>query len=485
MANENHHHHSHDHDELQSLKLGDLTSVGIDIGSSTSHLMFSHLHVGYPSLHCRRPEVLERWILSRSPVLLTPFSQDWTIEMSPLEELIQSSFKEAGLLPQEVDTGAVIITGEAARRSNAKNIVEYFSTQSGGFVCATAGPRLELILAAHGSGAMHLSKDKGLNLINIDVGGGTTKIGVIKSGRLVDGGVFNVGARVLAFEGGVLTRVERAGRSFLEQVGYPHSIGDPLDSEACSLVSRKMSEALFRIFGGETPPDEMVVSPFTGDPPFHEVDGVIFSGGVSEYIYGREQRTFGDLGPNLGNELKKHAQGFGWTILNGVEGLRATVIGASQYSLQLSGETIHIPDVDALPLKNIRVYPVKVEWGPDVAAKSQKSVLGTIETMDPEVRGEPFALVIISPPFLGYGMALELAKGLRGALESLTPQDRPRVLVFEQNIGRVVGEAIGDELKALCIDEVSLSELDFIDIGRPMNGESFVPVVIKSLVFER
>ena len=479
------HHHSHDHDELQSVKLGDLTSVGIDIGSSTSHLMFSQMHVGYPSLHCRRPEVLERKVLSRSPVLMTPFSHDWTIEMTPLEGLIQTSFEQAGLKPEEVDTGAVIITGEAARRSNAKNIVEYFSNQSGRFVCATAGPRLELLLAAHGSGAIRLSQEKGLNLINIDVGGGTTKVGVIKHGRLVDGGVFNIGARVVAHEDGKWTRVERAGRSFMEQVGHPISVGDPLDSGACSLVSRKMSDLLFGIFGGATPADEMVVSPFTENPPFHGVDGVIFSGGVSEYIYGREQRLFGDLGPNLGDELKRHAEDFGWRIFDGVEGLRATVIGASQYSLQLSGETIHIPDVHTLPLHNIRVFPVRVEWGPEVAAKSQKSVLGAIETMDREVKGDPFALVIITPPFLGYGMALELAKGLRGALKSLSPQYRPKVLVFEQNIGRVVGEAMGEELKTLCIDEVTLSELDFVDIGKPLNEGTYVPVVVKSLVFER
>ncbi len=484
MSDQHDHRHSHDHDELHGVKLGRLTSVGIDIGSSTSHLMFSQMHVGYPSLHCRRPEVLEREILSRSPVLLTPFSHDWTIEMKPLEGLVQTSFGQAGLKPDEVDTGAVIITGEAARRSNAKNLVEYFSTQSGRFVCATAGPRLEMLLAAHGSGAIRLSQEKGLNLINIDVGGGTTKVGVINRGRLVDGGVFNIGARVVAHEDGKLIRVERSGKSFLEQVGHPVSVGDSVDPRWCALVSGKMSEALFGILGGTTPADEMVVSPFTEGPPFHDVDGVIFSGGVSEYIYGREKRVFGDLGPSLGDEMKRRTEDFGWALLDGIEGLRATVIGASQYSLRLSGETIHIPDLEALPLHNIRVYPVRVEWGPDVAVKSRKSVLGAVETMDPEVKGYPFALVIVSPPFIGYGMALELAKGLRSALESLSPSDRPKVLVFEQNIGRVVGEAIGEDLKTLCIDEVTLSELDFVDIGRPLDHETFVPVVVKSLVFE-
>ncbi len=477
------HGHSHDHDEFLGESLGNLTSVGIDIGSSTSHLMFSRMRVGYPSLHTRRPEVLERSVLSRSPVLLTPFSQDWTIETQPLKELINKSFEQAGLGPDDIDTGAVIITGEAARRSNARSIVELFSDEAGHFVCATAGPRLEMLLAAHGSGAINVSRERGLNLLNIDVGGGTTKVGIIRSGRLVDGGTFNIGARVVAYENGVLRRLEKTGQRFLEQVGRPLAIGDGVDNGVCELLSHKMSEVLFGIFGGEKPMDELVVSPFAELPDLNEIDGVIFSGGVSEYIYGREQRTFGDLGPQLGQQIKERARELGLTILDGIEGLRATVIGASQYSLQLSGETIHLPDMNTLPLRNLRVVVVVVEWGNSVAEKSEKAILATLRSMDPEVKGEPFALAVISPPFLGYGTALELAKGLRAALEALAPQDRPRALVFGQNIGRVVGEALGDELKIPSIDEVSLSELDFIDIGSPADKDSYVPVVVKSLVF--
>lgn len=490
MAKDKHDHHdqshghTHDHDEFQGVNLGNLTSVGIDIGSSTSHMMFSRMRVGYPSIHTRRPEVLERSVLSRSPVLLTPFSKDWTIETEPLKNLLRQSFAYAGLNPNEVDTGAVIITGEAARRTNARAIVDIFADESGRFVCATAGPRLELLLAAHGSGAILVSRERGLNLLNIDVGGGTTKVGVIKNGRLVDGGVFNIGARVLAHDGGVLSRLEKTGRYFLEEVGRPLAIGDRLDMDLSKLVSQRMSNVLFGILSGGKATKELVVLPFAQVPELDGIDGVIFSGGVSEYIYGREQRTFGDLGPYLGQQIRDRAQERDLTILDGREGLRATVIGASQFSLQLSGETIHIPDPGVLPLRNLRVVVVTVQWGDSVAEKTEKTILTTIRSMDPEVRGDPFALAILTPPFLGYGMALELAKGLRRALLSLDSTDRPEALVFGQNIGRVVGEALGDELKILSIDEISLSELDFIDIGSPTGEDFYVPVVVKSLVFE-
>ena len=97
-----------------------LTSVGIDIGSSTSHLMFSQLLIGYPSVLQRKPLVLERNVIARSPILLTPFSGDWNIEAGPLRELIEETFAAAGLGRNDIDTGAVIITGEAARRETRR-----------------------------------------------------------------------------------------------------------------------------------------------------------------------------------------------------------------------------------------------------------------------------------------------------------------------------------------------------------------------------
>ncbi len=480
-----HQHHDHDHDGIRGEYLTTLTSVGIDIGSSTSHLMFSRLHVGFPSLHRRHPEVLERRVLSHSAVLLTPFTQDWTIELEPLKDLIQTAYEQAGLTPQDIDTGAVIITGEAARRHNARRIADLFSDEAGRFVCATAGPRLETVLGAHGSGAVHLSREQGLNLMNIDVGGGTTKVGLISKGRLIDAAAFNIGSRLVAFdEEGTLTRVEKAGRKFLDELGYSISIGDKLDSEACALLSHRMVKVLFGTLQGEEPPwMDLTITRFSKASPLEHIDGVLFSGGVAEYIYGREPSTFGDLGAYMGKEIKKQAQELGLQVFEADEGLRATVIGASQYSMQMSGETIYVPDANGLPFRNLRVFPVSVSWQPPVAQGAEMAFLASIRSIDPEVKGEPFALAVASPPFLGYGLALELAEGIRAALERLSPQERPVALVFEQNIGRVVGESLAERFKLLCIDEVSLSELDFVDIGQPVSSDSCVPVVVKSLAF--
>jgi ethanolamine utilization protein EutA len=474
--------HGHDH-EGSAEPHTHLVSVGIDIGSSTSHLMFSQLAIGYPSAHRRRPEILERKLIARSPVLLTPFTGDWNIEAGPLAELIDGSFRAAGLTREKIDTGAVIVTGEAARRENAQKIAELFSAQAGQFVCATAGPRLEALLAAHGSGAVGRSREEATTLLNVDVGGGTTKVSLIEKGRVVGVTALNIGARLIAFdERGRITRLEQSGKKFLQKVGCKRGLGESVDPAELSEVAAKMAAVLFdQIEGEEAPWSEIRIMPLL--PQLPQIDGVLFSGGVSEYIYGREAGSFGDLGALLGKEVRGQAQKRGYTILDSSEGIRATVIGASQYSMQMSGETIFIPNPKILPLRNLRVSPVQVSWDAPIGEKAAKAIRSTIAATDPEVKGAPFALVFISPPFLGYGAAQDLATGIRRALAEVPASERPQMLVFEQNIGRVIGEALGKELSIPCVDEISLGEMDFIDVGKIVEGEDYVPVVIKSLAF--
>ncbi len=473
--------HGHDH-EGASEPHSHLTSVGIDIGSSTSHLMFSELAIGYPSVHRRRPEILERRVIARSPVMLTPFRGDWKIEAVPLAKLIDESFAAAGLSRDDIDTGAVIITGEAARRENAQKIAELFSAQAGQFVCATAGPRLEALLAAHGSGAVGRSLDEALTLLNIDIGGGTTKVTLIEKGRIAGVTALNIGARLIALNGGdCIARLEESGKRILRSLGMPWSMGDAVSPATLERVAREMARLLFdTLENGKPALSDLMVLPPLGQLP--RIDGVIFSGGVSEYIYGRECGAFGDLGPLLGREARAQAERRGLPLIDSSEGIRATVIGASQYSMQVSGETIFIPDPKMLPLHNLRVILVRVDWGAPVAANAEKAVRAALAAADAEVRAAPFALVFVSPPFVGYGAAQDLAAGIRAALAGLPTDERPRMLVFEQNVGRVIGESLSD-FGLPCVDEVALGELDFIDVGRLVEAEGYVPVVIKSLAF--
>lgn len=474
--------HGHDHEGAVGPHTH-LTSVGIDIGSSTSHLMFSRLLIGYPSVLQRKPIVLERNVIARSPILLTPFSGDWNIEAGPLKELVDATFNQAGLSREAIDTGAVIITGEAARRDNAQKIAELFSDETGRFVCATAGPTLETIMAAHGSGAVLKSREQGLTLLNIDVGGGTTKVSIIDSGRIRATTALNVGARLLAHDTEeCIVRLEKAGRRFLRDLGYDLDFGAKLSVDLKERLAKRMAQALFdaMMTGAEPWCDFHITAPLGELPP---IDGILFSGGVSEYIYGREAARFADLGPYLGRAIRNEAEKRGFNILEAGEGIRATVIGASQYTVQLSGETIFIPQNMALPVRNLRVFVASVDWQAPVAERTAAAARKTLVERDEEVRGAPFVLAFSTPPFSGYGSVLEMARGIDQALESLPLEDRPVALVFVQNIGQVVGGMLSAKWNMPCIDEVSLSELDFIDVGEVVQGECFVPVVIKSLAF--
>jgi ethanolamine utilization protein EutA len=487
MAIITHEHHGHgDHGHDHEGAVGPhthLTSVGIDIGSSTSHLMFSQLLIGYPSVLQRKPIVLERNVIARSPILLTPFSGDWNIEAGPLKELVDSTFNEAGLTREDIDTGAVIITGEAARRDNAQKIAELFADDAGRFVCATAGPTLETIMAAHGSGAVQQSRELGLTLLNIDAGGGTTKISVIDNGKIRATTALNIGARLMAYDGAdSIIRLEKGGRRFLNDLGHNLDFGSKVSEDLRARLASRMAQVLFdAMMKGEQPWEDLYVSPPLGALP--AIAGILFSGGVSEYIYSRETAAFGDLGPYLGQAIRNEAEKRGFNILEAGEGIRATVIGASQYTVQLSGETIFIPDSMNLPVRNLRVFVAQLDWDTPVAAKTETAVRNILGERDDEVRGSPFVLAFATPPFAGYGAVQDMAKGIDRALEALPAEDRPVVLVFAQNIGQVVGGMLSTKWNMPCIDEVSLSELDFIDVGEVVDGEGFVPVVIKSLAF--
>jgi ethanolamine utilization protein EutA (predicted chaperonin) len=487
MAIITHEHHGHgDHGHDHEGAVGPhthLTSVGIDIGSSTSHLMFSQLLIGYPSVLQRKPVVLERNVIARSPILLTPFSGDWNIEAGPLKELVEVTFNEAGLTREDIDTGAVIITGEAARRDNARKIAELFADDAGRFVCATAGPALETIMAAHGSGAVLQSRELGLTLLNIDVGGGTTKISLIDNGKIRATTAVNIGARLVAHDGAdAIVRLEKGGRRFLNDLGHNIDFGAKISEDIRERMARRMAHVLFdAVMKGEQPWGDLYVSPGWAELP--AIDGILFSGGVAEYIYSREAKAFGDLGPHLGRAIRDEAERRGFNILEAGEGIRATVIGASQYTVQLSGETIFIPGNMNLPVRNLRVFVAQVDWETPVADKTETAVRNVLRERDAEVRGSPFVLAFATPPFAGYGAVQDMAKGIDRALETLPVDDRPLALVFGQNVGQVVGGMLLAKWNMPCIDEISLSELDFIDIGEVVDGEGFVPVVIKSLAF--
>jgi len=205
----------------------ELTTVGIDIGSSTSHLMFARVRLQRKTQALSSQfVVIERSILWKSPILLTPFLDDGSIDAVRLGDFIADSYAAAGIAPKSIDTGAVILTGEAIKRTNARAIAELFAGDSGRFVCASAGHHLESVLAAHGSGAVALSRENATTILNIDIGGGTTKLAVVRGGNVVATCAFAVGGRLLAFDAdGVLERMDESASLAAAAIGVRLAVG--------------------------------------------------------------------------------------------------------------------------------------------------------------------------------------------------------------------------------------------------------------------
>ena len=339
-------------------------SVGIDIGSSTSHLMFSRLVLRrLGSELSSRFVVVHREITWKSGILLTPYLSRYEIDVKRLLDFFDQAYRSAGVDPEGIDTGAVIITGEASRKENAEAITALFSKQAGKFVCVTAGPNLEAMMAAYGSGAVRRSveEDRDKTVMAVDVGGGTTKIAIVRGGIVQETAVTNVGGRLIATdEGGRITRIEEAGEGWVaKDLGIDLRLGKVLELEEEDALTTRLADILFETIGRQPPSalaERLMVTPALD---YHgKIDSVMFSGGVGEYIYGFETEDYHDLGRRLGLKImaeRTRRSGFGIPLETSEERIRATVIGASQYTVQVSGNTIFVSNEELFPMKNLKV----------------------------------------------------------------------------------------------------------------------------------
>lgn len=483
-----------DHGEEESGSHGnpdfmELLSVGIDIGSSTSHLMISRLFLQRRSLELSsRFEVVKREVLFRSTVLLTPY-RDWDIiDTEALSQFISRSYAEADVSSSQIDTGAVICTGEAAKKKNAEAIVRLFANQGGKFVCATAGHNFEAALAAHGSGAVAESRNS--TVMNLDIGGGTSKMAIVKNGDILETVAINVGSRLVAWDAqDRISRIEEAGAKIARCAGVSLELGKPLNRQNKVALAEVMAQLLVEFIKGKG------LSPLTKEllltpSPEYDREGMqlLFSGGVSEYIYGREFQDYGDLGPYLAASLLSRIPLPGLTMGEPAEGLRATVIGASQYTVQVSSSTIFLSRKDLLPIRDLLVVTPLLEGKEPASDNVARAIKKAFMRFDLLEQQRPAALFIRYPWENSYNALRIFALGVLQA-EALLRHQNPLVLIFDADIAKLVGailkEDLGLEKEVVAIDEILVGDLDFIDIGEELGRSQAVPVVVKSLVFNQ
>jgi len=466
------------------------TTVGIDIGSSTSHLLFAKVALQRQAQgHSSRFVVIGRDIVWRSPILLTPFRADGLIDAAVLGGFIDRCYSEAGFTKDEVDGGAVILTGEAIKRKNARAIDELFAAQAGKFVCASAGHRLEARLAAHGSGAVALSKDRGICLLHIDIGGGTTKLALIDRGTIVGLAAFAVGGRLIAADArGDWTRVDHSARLVADDLSVnvsPQTLAD--ESVRRRMAQRLAAAAAAIIF--DAPLDPLARSLTLTEPLPRKIApaALTFSGGVAEYIFGQENSEFGDIAKPLAQALARELSArSGLPLIDPGQRIRATVIGASQFTVQVSGKTIYLPDPYVLPVRNVPVVRITMDSGlPDRARTAAE-----ISTALGEIDLDKSANVAIGFSWRDdpeHSRLRAAAEAIADALQPMQERIKLLLLAIDGDIGKTFGRLIHRELnwprKIVCLDGVELHEFDYIDVGELVAPPGVVPVVIKSLLF--
>lgn len=463
-----------------------LHSAGLDVGTATSHLTVSRLVLSRETAALSsRLTVSERTEMFRSEIGLTPYDADGAIDADCLAGFFDKCYAASGFTSEEIDSGVVIVTGEAANRRNAPQLAERLAAQSGAFVCVAAGDHYEAVLAVHGAGAVALS-EQGRTVLNIDIGGGTTKLAIARDGEIEHTAALTVGARLLAWDGaGRLTRVEPAGRWFLDQVWSGAGVGHPVSDNVLDQVAQLMTDLLGQALGAR-PRSALLASRWVTEPlpvaALADVDVVTVSGGVSEFVYGREDRDFGDLGARLGAELCRRLGtdlGFlGHRLVEPPGGIRATVLGAAEHSLQASGVTSHV-DSDLLPAHGLKVVRARAAVAHGLADR----LLATRARFTVDGIDLPCVFALSLDPDPDYALLRAIGEELVRAAMPGAPLYVALDVDVAAALGRVLSRELGWTGPLVVIDGISVGDLDYVDIGRPLGAVDAVLVTVKALDF--
>ncbi len=474
----------------------DVTSVGIDIGSSTSHLVFSKLtlkrELSFFNMS-NRFNLANREIIYEGNIIFTPLIDRYTIDIEAVVKFCEDEYDKAGIKKEMVDTGAVIVTGETAKKENAGEIINRLASEGGKFVSAVAGPNYESLLGAMGSGIVEQSLKNQRTILNIDIGGGTSNIAISAKGNVHSTSCTNIGGRLLGIDKDFkIWRIDEPSEFLMKELNMNYSLGDIIPESDVKIISREYAKALIEVMKGPATTKIAKELMMTPDLDFSiPIDDYSFSGGVAEMIYDREEahEEYNDIGKYLAEEIKLLVEELGLSIIEPENKIRATVIGAGAFSLSLSGSTCYVYDDVDLPHNNIPVLPINVKRNEFKPENIKKEIERAFKNYD-MVEGED----IVALYFKGFidhsdSILSILAKAVESSLPNSVSQKKPIILIFSMDIAKVLGITIRRETSIqnnlICLDELILEAGDFIDIGAPLNTGDAYPVTVKSLVFNK
>lgn len=469
-----------------------ILSVGIDVGTSTTEVVFSRLTIENlaGAFSVPRIQIVDKDVIHRSQVHLTPLASADLVDVVALKRIVSDEYAGAGIRPEQVSTGAAIITGETARKENAAQVLEALSEMAGDFVVATAGPELESVLAARGTGIDAYSKQTGETVANLDVGGGTTNIAVYHRGVLLGTSCLDIGGRLVKIADGKVSYIFRSVARLAADAGIPIAVGDTADVGRLSALARVMARQLaMAVHLVEL--DALHSSLYTNDGR-RLAEGISptelsFSGGVADVIdsaRGLDPFRYGDIGVLLGwaiaddtafRLVKRH---------KGAETIAATVVGAGVHTTEISGSTIEYA-TGLLPLQNIPI--LRIAPDDELPATLAGAIERAIDLHHPDGRDETAAIAMSGQHAVSFQQVQATAEAIIRGARPILEGAHPLVVVLEADRAKVLGQSMamlrGRRDDVICIDGVQTTSGDYIDIGSPVGAGRAVPVVVKTLVF--
>lgn len=471
-----------------------ILSVGIDIGTSTTQLVFSRITIDNTASMASVPriKIIDKEVIYRSGIHFTPLRSLKEIDSLEVRKIIEEEYEKANINPKNVNTGAVIITGETARKDNAREVLNTLSGLAGDFVVATAGPDLEGIIAGKGSGVAQISKEKGITVVNLDVGGGTTNIAVFKNGEAIDTACLDIGGRLIKLNKDTLEVIYVSSKlkQLAESIELDIFQGKRLTLHELDKLTLRMAEILEEVIGFKDISPKLSLM-LTGHDLKREydIDCVSFSGGVADCIYG-EDRTelfeYGDIGTLLGQKINKSSLGRKEYLVKPAETIRATVVGAGSHTTDISGSTITF-DEEVLPLKNIPILKLTNEDEKLPLEKLASIISDKLKWFRLENDKQKVALAIKGVKNSSFEVIQELSKSIIDGMKEILDTDLPLIIIVENDIAKALGQTLKAQLgyrkDVVCIDSVMVENGDYIDIGNSIANGKVVPVIVKTLLF--